>query len=66
MKCISIDPIMISQLEANEETWYCYKCLAEIFPYNNIDCDDEFILITTESSSPALLSYLSDKLFLPL
>ena len=65
MKCISIDPVVISQLEADKDTWYCHICLTQIFPYNNIDSNEEFISTTTASCLPSSLSCLSEKLFMP-
>ena len=63
IKCISIDPIAIAQLEAEKELWYCSNCLIEIFPYNGIANDDEFA--STISCTTLSLNYLSDKLFVP-
>ena len=64
MKCISIDPNIISKLK-NDDNWYCFNCLTSIFPYNHIDNDEEFLSATKNSLTDASLSYLSDLLFMP-
>ena len=63
MKCISIDPIVIADLE-NDNNWFCVTCIHGIFPFNNLESQEEFISLTTGSCSTTISS-LSDKLFLP-
>ena len=64
IKCISIDPVIIAHLEDRNESWYCSICLIDIFPYNAIADDDEFVSAITSNSTMSL-NYLSDKLFMP-
>ena len=33
-----------AHIYSNADTWYCLKCLSEIFPFNQIDDDDMFVL----------------------
>ena len=63
LKCISIDPEVTSKLELEHKTWYCSVCLADVFPYNHIESNDEFFSSITPFNS--LLNNLSEKLFLP-
>ena len=64
MKCISIDPTIIAQLNY-DETWFCCNCLISMFPFNNIENTDEFISATSASNTVSSLCYLSDLLFMP-
>ena len=64
MKCISIDPSTISQLNQNN-SWFCSICLSSILPFNHIEDDDEFRSASSNNLCSTSLSYLSDLLFSP-
>ena len=44
---------------------YCSSCLYEIFPFNSVDNDTEFISIASGSCCTTSLTCLSDKIFMP-
>ena len=65
LKRISIDPVVIEYIEQNRSTWYCSHCLINIFPFNNLENDIDFMSTVNESPLNGSLIYLSDKIFLP-
>ena len=65
LKCISLDPKIIEDIEQNQSTWYCSHCLMDSFPFNNLEDDIDFMAAINESPSCGSLRYLSDKIFLP-
>ena len=44
IKCLSLRAEDHAHIYSNCETWYCLKCFSEIFPFNQIDDDDMFVL----------------------
>ena len=65
LKCISIDPVVMEYIEQNRSTWYGSHCLIDIFPFNNLENDIDFMSTVNESPLNGSLIYLSDKIFLP-
>ena len=67
VKCITLEPDHITWLQANENSWFCSKCLADCFPFNGIDDDIEFKTAINQlsESDGKSLCYLSDKIFMP-
>ena len=65
LKCISLDPKIIEDIEQNQSTRYCSHCLMDSFPFNNLEDDIDFMAAINESPSCGSLRYLSDKIFLP-
>ena len=49
----------------NQSTWYCSLCLINLFPFNNLEDETDFMAAINESPSNGSLRYLSDKIFLP-
>ena len=43
LKCITLIPEEIEQLKCTSTTWYCRSCNSDIFPYNNIEDNNEFL-----------------------
>ena len=52
-------------LVSNQELWYCSHCITDMFPFNQIADDTDYISAIEDLASYSSLSYLSDKLFLP-
>ena len=44
IKCLSLRAVDPAHIYSNADTWYCPKCLSEIFPFNQIDDDDMFVM----------------------
>ena len=65
LKCISLDPKIIEDIEQNQSTWYCSHCLMDSFPFNNLEDDIDFMAAINESPSCGSLRYLSDMIILP-
>ena len=65
MKCISIDPDYINEIEKTRKTWHCCDCLTSILPFNCIDDDNEFFLSINDLVTTSHIQYLSDILFSP-
>ena len=58
VKCITLVPEEMQQLRCVHPTWYCRSCNEEIFPFNNISDDGEFL--------ECLLTYYNSKCPIPL
>ena len=43
MKCISLEKSEQDDINDNTENWLCSNCLADIFPFNQIEDENEFI-----------------------
>ena len=67
MKCLTLSQEYKEelQLQASTRSWYCSRCIADIFPFSHIENDIDFINAVTVSSGKDSLCYLSDKIFLP-
>ena len=65
LKCISIDPDYMNEIEKIRQTWYCCDCLSSILPFNCIDDDNEFLLSINDLVSTSKIQCLSDILFCP-
>ena len=50
-----------------ENDWFCGKCITELFPYNHLDNDVDFITASFDvsESTGKSLCYLFEKLFVP-
>ena len=62
VKCISIVPQEMTNLIDNASEWICESCVSQIFPYNHIEEQHEFIRTISNSNR---LSELSDQVFNP-
>ena len=66
LNCISLSSDIINYIQDNEQTWYCSLCITEIFPFNNIEDDIEFVSTIEATTLPGnSLCYLSEKVFIP-
>ena len=67
MKCITPSPEDLLKLTNERNEWYCPTSLSNIFPYNSIGDENDFIATITDTFglSDKSLCYLSDKLFMP-
>ena len=65
LKCISIDPKIRENIMQNQSTWYCSLCLINVFPFNNLEDETDFMAAINVSPFNGSLRYLSDKIFLP-
>ena len=57
----------LQKLTNERNEWYCPTCLSNIFPYNLIEGENDFLATITDISclTDKSLCYLSDKLFMP-
>ena len=65
MKCVSIVPDVLSQLEKDKDIWYCCQCLVDNLQYIGIEDEMEFISAINEIAYSSVLICLSDILFMP-
>ena len=67
IKCVTLSPEGIQQLEQNHTNWFCQTCITEIFPFNKLEDDLDFLSVLKDMcmSSQQSFSYLSEKLFIP-
>ena len=66
LNCISLSNENISYIQDNEQTWFCSMCITEIFPFNNIEDEVDFLANIDASTLPRnSMCYLSDKVFIP-
>ena len=66
LNCISLSNENISYIQDNLQTWFCSMCITEIFPFNNIEDEVEFVANIEASTLPKnSMCYLSDKVFIP-
>ena len=59
LKCLSIVPDDIEYIELHRNDWYCSYCLVDLFPFNNLENETEFMSVINYSSGS--LRYLSEK-----
>ena len=43
LKCITLNKDEQNNLVANKENWICMKCNIDIFPFNNLEDDVDFV-----------------------
>ena len=67
IKCVTLSPEGIQQIEENYTNWFCQTCTTEIFPFNKIEDDLDFLSAMKDMcmSSQQSFSYLSEKRFIP-
>ena len=65
LQCITLSTEYIDLLAINQHIWCCSHCLRDMFPFNQIEDDTDYISAIEDLALSSSLSYLSDKLFLP-
>ena len=67
IKCMTLSPEGVQQLEENYTKWFCKTCTTEIFPFNKQENDLDVLSVTKDMclSSRHQFSYHSGKLFGP-
>ena len=66
MKCISLDPNDLSNIELNRSSWYCCNCITAIFPFIHIANNELFIFeVNSMDFELKTIEDLSVKLFNP-
>ena len=65
LKYIFIVPEDIQYIELHRNDWYCSCCLVDLFPFNNLENETDFMSVINDSPASSSLRYLSDKMFLP-
>ena len=67
VNCISLNHEDQNYIELNLNSWYCYKCLSKVFPFNHIEENNIFISeINNMDIESKTIESLSEKLFNPL
>lgn len=64
LRCTSLSVVDYGTLSSTKDDWFCSKCATEIFPFNNIESDAEFLMYVRDSKLPADGSHTSLK-FVP-
>ena len=63
---ISLSSDEINDIKDNQQTWFCSPCIAEVFPFNHIEDDVEFVATIEDITvSGTAMCYLSEKVFIP-
>ena len=65
LKCVYIVPKDIKYIESYRGDWYCSYCLINVFPFDNLENEIDFMSAINDSPASGSLGYLSDKMFLP-
>ena len=66
LNCISLSSEEINDIQDNQQVWFCSPCIAEVFPFNHIEDDVEFVATIEDITvSGTAMSYLSEKVFIP-
>ena len=67
LKCITVCSEYLKDLSSAVNDWFCTKCITDLFPYNHLENDVDFILASNDvsESTGKSLCYLSEKLFVP-
>ena len=67
IKCVTLSPECIQHLEENHTNWFCLTCTTDIFPFNKIEDDLDFLSVTTDMCifNHDSFSYISENIFVP-
>ena len=66
LNCILLSSEEINDIKDNQQTWFCSPCIAEVFPFNQIEDDVEFVATIEDITvSGTAMCYLSEKVFIP-
>ena len=67
LKCITLNHAEQQWLMGISHCWFCMECTQDLFPYNKMESQTEFInALHNNSDSADLLDFFDDKIFNPL